>query len=243
MMMTRWWWWWWWRWWWWHDDTADHHIVMVMIIMGGEGSGRWHIVIKFHYHPHSGTQRNWGLKLQVRVTDDRGALQRNKQGSLTTQNLQCFNLFFQKQPGLAPLYVFHNFFFVETKISCEQFHFLHLRKCADTCNAIIQGDMFQTSRELQMLSGSSSLLMALLRLIDFFWPIVIILTRVHKSQNQDSRVTCIDDHDFVFCRWWRFGFESVHGAGRGPEGVVGMGEPHNPKPTFSIGPWWCHDMV
>ena len=158
-------------------------------------------IIKFHYHPHSGTQRNWGLKLQVRVTDDRGALQRNKQGSLTTQNLQCFNLFFQKQPGLAPLYVFHNFFFVETKISCEQFHFLYLRKCADTCNAIIQGDMFQTSRELQMLSGSSSLLMALLRLIDFFWPIVIILTRVQKSQNQDSRVTRLDDHDSVLCRW------------------------------------------
>ena len=132
----------------WDANGPGLHITMVKIYLK---------IIKFHYHPHSGTQRNWGLKLQVRVTDDRGALQRNKQGSLTTQNLQCFNLFFQKQPGLAPLYVFHNFFFVETKISCEQFHFLYLRKCADTCNAIIQGDMFQTSRELQMLSGSSSL--------------------------------------------------------------------------------------
>ena len=186
-------------------------------------------IIKFHYHPHSGTQRNWGLKLQVRVTDDRGALQRNKQGSLTTQNLQCFNLFFQKQPGLAPLYVFHNFFFVETKISCEQFHFLYLRKCPDTCNAIIQGDMFQTSRELQMLSGSSSLLMALLRLIDFFWPIVIILTRVHKSQNQDSRITCLDADDlcsflqmmmiwFWVCAWcWQ--------RARGGRGNGGASQP------------------
>ena len=190
-------------------------------------------IIKFHYHPHSGTQRNWGLKLQVRVTDDRGALQRNKQGSLTTQNLQCFNLFFQKQPGLAPLYVFHNFFFVETKISCEQFHFLYLRKCADTCNAIIQGDMFQTSRELIANAVWIKLFIDGFAEIDrFFWPIVIILTRVQKSQNQDSRVTRLDDHDSVLCRWWRFGFESVHGAGRGPEGVVGMGGASQPKANF-----------
>ena len=36
----------------------------------------------------------------------------------------------------------------------------------------------------------------------------------------------------VFCRWWRFGFESVHGAGRGPEGVVGMGGASQPKANF-----------
>ena len=101
-------------------------------------------------------------KLQVRVTDDRRTLQRKKEGSPTTQNLQFFNLFFQKESGLE---LFSNFSSWKQKAVANNFY---LKMCAETWNTIIQRDMFQTSQQLKMLSGSNSLLMGLPQIDEVF---------------------------------------------------------------------------
>ena len=162
--------------------------------------------------------------MQARVTDDRGALQRIKgHRQLKTFSFSTFS--FKSSRGLHLSFLSPTFSLWKRKLR-EQLHFLYLRLWGETCNTIIQRDMFQTSQELKMMSVHC----------DSLWMGSLI-------SNWDSSVTQCVIHTLmtmILC-WWRrwcwrwFGFDFVHGAGRagrGPEGVVGMGGASEPKANF-----------
>ena len=149
------------------------------------------------------------LKLQVRVTDDRGTLQTSK--GHWQQGLACTSLCFPQV------------FLRGNRKRLRPFHFLYLRMCAETCNTIIQ-ICFKHHKNCKCCPDHcKSLLMG----------------------SQISNITrwWLWFH-FILCRWWWFGFDFVHAAGRGPEGVVGMrGASLQPKPNlFQSDHHPCHDM-